>query len=390
MEEEKKDCSCCSHKSEPIMHCCGKVHVPNSKKALIKDLTVLLVSLAFLVAGYFDWKHIGFLPFYYVNPSWVAVILLGFPIFRAAAKSIIRKKINTPILISMTMLVSIALEITSFFYDVSAGGHTHGHSNVFAAGEIAFLMGLGGFIEDLAVRKTRVGEENTDASISRTADKLASYIVPFVLVVSVIVGLVSGLAFNLGAVDSIIRAATVLVSFCPCSLALAAPIAIAAGLGNASMNGVIIKNGESLEKLSRITLTPEEKAVVESELREKGKTVLTVGDGSRDVSSDCSVTVERFGNDTSQANADMRIPDSDVSKLNDTLKLSKRTIFTIKLNIIVSMVINIVAVVASFMGWLTPVTGALVHNCTTVFVILSSLLLLYRKKKKTENHETVK
>lgn len=407
MEEEKKDCpycaeeeiagkddSCCSHNSETVTCCCGKEHFHSSKRAFVKDFVVLLVSLAFLIVGYFDWKHIGFMPFYYVNPSWVAVILLGFPIFRAAAKSILRRKINTPILISMAMLVSIALEITSFFYDVSAGGHSHGHSNVFAAGEIAFLMGLGGFIEDLAVRKTHAGVGNTDASISRTADKLAGYIVPAVLAVSVIVGLVSGFAFHLGAVDSIIRAATVLVAFCPCSLALAAPIAIAAGLGNASMNGVTVRNGAALEKMSRVTLTEEDKEAAFAELRESGKTVLTVAyDGSKDSSAkteDCIIVMGVSEGDTDIKDADMAVLDGDISKVEDTLKLSKRTIITVKLNIIVSMLINVVAVAASFMGWLTPVTGALVHNCTSLFVILSSLLLLYRKKKNPEKQKMAK
>ncbi len=403
MEEEKKDCpycaangaagkdrSCCSHESEAstdgcgrkskpsaaVSSCCGKEHVADSKKSFVKDFTVLLVSLAFLIAGYFDWHDIGFMPFYYVNPSWVAVILLGVPIFIAAAKSIKRKKITTPILISMTILVSVALEITSFFYDVSASGHTHGHSNVFAAGEIAFLMGLGGFIEDLAIRKTRAGAEKAYAAISKTADKLVSYIVPSVLAVAVAVGLVSGFAFNLGAVDAVIRAGTVLVAFCPCSLALAAPIAIAAALGNAAMNGVIIRNGDSLEKMSRITLSEKDKERAFAEIREKGETVIAGGGGS------VAVTVAASCNGAVRDSADMTIPSDDVTKADDTLKLAKRTIFIIKLNIILSMTVNVAAVVASFMGWLTPVTGALVHNCTTVFVVLSSALLLYRKKKK--------
>lgn len=406
--EEKKDCpycvteddvekdrSCCSHESgtvidccgrepepsEGVTCCCGKEHVSSSKKSLLKDFIILIVSLAFLIVGYFDWHDVGFMPFYYVNPSWVAVILLGFPIFIAAAKSIKRKKITTPILISMTMLVSIALEITSFFYDVSASGHTHGHSNVFAAGEIAFLMGLGGFIEDLVIRKTHAGAEKTDTAISRTADKLASYIVPSVLAVSVTVGLVSGFAFNLGAVDAVIRAGTVLVAFCPCSLALAAPIATAAGLGNAAMGGVIIGSGESLEKMSRITLSPEDKEAAVSELKERGQTVLGGGGGSGDAFSDCSVAVAAVGDGVAKDDADMTIPNCDVSHVEDALKLAKRTIITVKCNIIIAMAINVVAVVASFMGWLTPVTGALVHNCTTVFVVLSSALLLYRKKK---------
>ena len=49
----------------------------------------------------------------------------------------------------------------------------------------------------------------------------------------------------------ILRAVTVLVVFCPCSLVLATPISIVAGIGHATKNGIIVKTGEALENMGK-------------------------------------------------------------------------------------------------------------------------------------------
>ncbi len=107
------------------------------------------------------------------------------------------------------------------------------------------------------VRATKVGEdssiarmialireaENKKAPIVRTMDRWASYLVVVALLLSVLIGFATG---------DIIRAITVLVVFCPCALVLATPTAIAAGIGNATKHGVIIKSGAALEQLSHV------------------------------------------------------------------------------------------------------------------------------------------
>ena len=52
---------------------------------------------------------------------------------------------------------------------------------------------------------------------------------------------------------------------------------------------------------------------------------------------------------------------------------------TIKGAITLSMCINFVAIALSVMGVLNPVTGALVHNCGSCFVVLLAALLYDRK-----------
>jgi cation transport ATPase len=54
----------------------------------------------------------------------------------------------------------------------------------------------------------------------------------------------------------------------------------------------------------------------------------------------------------------------------------------VRANIIISLSINLVAVTLSIMGVLNPVTGALMHNCGSVCVVLNAALLLrYRDEE---------
>ena len=54
---------------------------------------------------------------------------------------------------------------------------------------------------------------------------------------------------------------------------------------------------------------------------------------------------------------------------------------TIRWNLTFSMTLNFVAIVLAIAKVLTPVTGALVHNAGSVFVILCSALLLRWKSR---------
>jgi Cation transport ATPase len=52
---------------------------------------------------------------------------------------------------------------------------------------------------------------------------------------------------------------------------------------------------------------------------------------------------------------------------------------TIKFNIIISLLINLVAVILSVLGVFNPVFGAIVHNLGSILVILNASLLYDRK-----------
>ena len=50
----------------------------------------------------------------------------------------------------------------------------------------------------------------------------------------------------------IIRAVTILVVFCPCALVLATPTAIMAAIGNVTKLGVLVREGDALERLAKV------------------------------------------------------------------------------------------------------------------------------------------
>lgn len=269
-----------------------------------------------------------------VNPAWVAIVLCGIPILIEAVEGVF-----TRFDIKADVLVSIAL-IAAIFID-----------EIFAAGEVAFIMQIGEFLEDRTVAKARAGIEKlikltpvtarlikdggekivtvdmvqvgnilrvlpgeqipvdgvvcsgtssvneavmtgeslpvdkfpgdelfsgsvnqfgafemratkseADSSIQRMvklvqaadagkarivtlADRWATWIVIAALVSAAGVWLWSGEA---------IRAVTILVVFCPCALVLATPTAIMAGIGNATRHGILVRQGDALERLAGV------------------------------------------------------------------------------------------------------------------------------------------
>lgn len=84
------------------------------------------------------------------------------------------------------------------------------------------------------------------APVQKLVDRIASYFVPFIIVVAVLTfagWLVAGASVE----NALIYAATVLVIACPCALGLATPTAIIVGTGVAAKSGILIRDMEALE-----------------------------------------------------------------------------------------------------------------------------------------------
>lgn len=127
----------------------------------------------------------------------------------------------------------------------------------------ATLNGTGSFI----MRAEKVGSETllaqiihmvseaqrSRAPIQKLADLVSSYFVPAVIGVAVLTFCVWGFwgpppAFSHGLVNAV----AVLIIACPCALGLATPMSIMVGVGQGALAGILVKNAEALEVLSKV------------------------------------------------------------------------------------------------------------------------------------------
>ena len=105
------------------------------------------------------------------------------------------------------------------------------------AGE-TMLSSIIRMVQDAQGSKTR---------IQRTVDKICAWFVPAVMAIALLSFL--GWAFFVpgGFVRGLLAMVTVLVVACPCSLGLATPVALTAGIGKGASSGILIKDADSLQ-----------------------------------------------------------------------------------------------------------------------------------------------
>ena len=102
----------------------------------------------------------------------------------------------------------------------------------------------------------RIVEEaqSSKAPIQNLADKISSVFVPVVIFIAVITFLVYFFVLGSPFALALVRFVAVLIIACPCALGLATPTAIIVATGSAARLGILIKNGEALEKVQSIDL----------------------------------------------------------------------------------------------------------------------------------------
>lgn len=311
-----------------------------------------------------------------------------------------------------------------------------------------------------AIIKMVKDAQGSKAKIQNIVDKVAAVFVPAILAASVLT-LIAWLLFDPteGVSRGLLAMVSVLVIACPCSLGLATPTALIAGIGNGARQGILIKDADSLQVARSIdaivldktgTITKELKgdeiptatsdfvdevketsaeAVAElkemgldvymlsgdnperagkvaakvgidnvgsgvlpgdkqnfvKKLQAEGKKVGMVGDGINDspalALADLSIAMGD-GTDIAMNAAMVTIVTSDLKKISQLIKLSRRTFKIIKENLFWAFFYNVLAVPIAA-GVLYPVNGFMLNPMiaaacmamSSVCVVLNSLRL---------------
>ncbi|VDP22713.1 unnamed protein product [Heligmosomoides polygyrus] len=157
----------------------------------------------------------------------------------------------------------------------------------------------------LIIQATLVGQDSTlsqivrlveeaqtnKAPIQQMADRIAGYFVPAVILLALItlfawtiIGYTSKKYVDMASTarfESVMKVAfeaaiTVLAIACPCSLGLATPTAVMVGTGVGATNGILIKGGEPLETVHKVTTVIFDKTGTITEGRPRVISVLTL------------------------------------------------------------------------------------------------------------------
>ena len=131
---------------------------------------------------------------------------------------------------------------------------------------------------------------------------------------------------------------------------------------------------------------PENKLQWIDQSQQRKEPVCMIGDGVNDApalkKAEVGIAMGGVGSDIAVDAADIALVSDDIRELPHLLRLSRRMMTTIRINLTFSMALNFVAIILAITGVLNPVVGALVHNAGSVLVIINSVFLLNWHRKK--------
>jgi Cd2+/Zn2+-exporting ATPase len=128
---------------------------------------------------------------------------------------------------------------------------------------------------------------------------------------------------------------------------------------------------------------PQEKVEIVKRLQSGSHKIIFVGDGVNDgpalVTADVGIAMGLTGTDVAIETAEVGLLSDDLLKIPYLINISKKAIKTIWQNLAFSLSVLLIAVILTIPGILTPVTGALLHELSSIPVIMNSARLINYK-----------
>ncbi|MFD5542310.1 HAD-IC family P-type ATPase, partial [Streptomyces sp. NPDC127079] len=123
---------------------------------------------------------------------------------------------------------------------------------------------------------------------------------------------------------------------------------------------------------------PEGKAGIVAGLQADGCRVAVIGDGVNDAAAlaraDLGIAMGG-GTDAAIGAADITLVREDMQAVVAAVRLTRRTLTTIRANLVWAFGYNVVTVPLAATGWLNPMFAALAMSCSSVLVVVNSLQL---------------
>jgi Cu+-exporting ATPase len=171
-----------------------------------------------------------------------------------------------------SMLTGESLPVTKTAGDAVIGATVNGTGmlriQATAVGRNTVLAGIIRLVEQA---------QGSKAPVQRLADRISSVFVPVVMGLAALTFL-GWLATGHPLGQALVPAIAVLVIACPCALGLATPTAIMVGTGRGAGMGILIKGGESLERIQALTTVALDKTGTVTEGKPRLTDVLPLGD----------------------------------------------------------------------------------------------------------------
>ena len=146
-----------------------------------------------------------------------------------------------------SLITGESIPVTRFVGDKLLGGSINLNSAIKIKVDNPFSESAYNIIEQLIN-----AAQLTKPKIQKTLDKITQFFVPFVLILSVLTFLFRFIVSDLGLIQSLENAISVVVIACPCALGLATPIVLYRTAAESKRKGFIFKDFDALQKLTQI------------------------------------------------------------------------------------------------------------------------------------------